>query len=236
MAHEGVEERPAFLSTVPAEQGRRRLAVTVVLFSLLIFIAAVPFARVPLPQVWAFIPVYQSALVINDLITAVLLFVQFSILRARALLVLGCGYLFAAVAAVVHLLTFPGLFSTTGLLGAGPQSTAWLYMFWHGVFPLTVIAYALLKDCNGETKARLRSSGNIAVLSGVTIVLAIGCAIALLATAGQGFLPRIMHGNNYTPAMIVVVSTVWMLSVVALLILWMRRSYRFHLGTCLHRA
>ena len=225
MAHEGVDERPAFLSTVPAEQGRRRLALMVVLFSLLIFIATVPFARVPLPRVWAFIPVYQSALVINDLITAVLLFAQFTILRTRALLVLGCGYLFAAVTAVVHLLTFPGLFSTTGLLGAGPQSTAWLYMFWHGVFPLTVIAYALLKDCNGETKARLRSSGNIAVLSGVTIVLTIACAVVLIATAGQEFLPRIMHGNNYAPAMIIVVSTVWMLSVVALLVLWMRRSH-----------
>src|SRR5579862_4884527 len=123
MAHEGVDERPAFLSTVPAEQGRRRLALAVVLCSLLIFITAVPFACVPLPQVWGFIPVYQSALVINDLITAVLLFAQFSISRTRALLVLGCGYLFAAVTAAVHLLTFPGLFSTTGLLGAGSQST-----------------------------------------------------------------------------------------------------------------
>jgi diguanylate cyclase (GGDEF)-like protein/PAS domain S-box-containing protein len=224
MAHEGLGERPAFLSTVPAEQERRRLALTVVLCSLLIFIVAVPFARVPLPHVWAFIPVYQSALVINDLITAVLLFAQFSILRTRALLVLGCGYLLAAVMAVVHLLTFPGLFSTTGLLGAGPQSTAWLYMFWHGVFPLAVIAYALLKDRN-ETQARLRSSANVAVLSGVTIVLVIACAVALLATTGQGFLPRIMHGNNYTAAMIVVVSMVWLLSVVALLILSMRRPH-----------
>ena len=27
-----------------------------------------------------------------------------------------------------------------GLLGAGPQSTAWLYMFWHGGFPVAVAA------------------------------------------------------------------------------------------------
>jgi len=30
---------------------------------------------------------------------------------------------------IVHALTFPGLFAPAGLLGAGPQSTAWLYMF-----------------------------------------------------------------------------------------------------------
>jgi len=75
------------------------------------------------------VPIYQSALTINDLITAVLLYAQFAILRSRALLVLASGYLFTAVFAAVHMLTFPGLFSPTGLLGAGPQTTAWLYMF-----------------------------------------------------------------------------------------------------------
>src|SRR6202043_1280557 len=99
------------------------------------------------------IPSYESALAINDLITAVLLFAQFSILRSRALLVLACGYLFTAAMVVVHVLTFPGLFSPTGLLGAGPQSTAWLYMFWHGGFPLTVIAYALTFQSRGDAPA-----------------------------------------------------------------------------------
>ncbi len=61
-----------------------------------IFLAAVPFAKLPLAPVWAFIPIYESALVVNDLITAVLLFGQFSFLRSRALLVLASGYLFTA--------------------------------------------------------------------------------------------------------------------------------------------
>ena len=52
---------------------------------------------------------------------------------------------------VPHALTFPGLFAPTGLLGAGPQTTAWLYMVWHGGFPLLVISYALLKGVEGET-------------------------------------------------------------------------------------
>ena len=103
-----------------------------------------PFAKVPLPPVVAFIPIYQTAQVINDLITAVLLFGQYGILRTRGLLVLGGGYLFTAFIAIAHTLSFPGLFAPTGLLGAGPQSTAWLYMFWHAGFPLLVIAYAIL--------------------------------------------------------------------------------------------
>jgi hypothetical protein len=125
-------ERGVFLSTLPASRRQRRLALAVVLASAAIFLALAPFARRPLGQVWAFIPIYESALVINDLVTAVLLFGQFSILRSRALQVLASAYLFTAFMTVAHALSFPGLFSPTGLLGAGAQSTAWLYMFWPG--------------------------------------------------------------------------------------------------------
>ncbi|CAH2794285.1 MAG: Two-component system sensor histidine kinase/response regulator hybrid [uncultured Paraburkholderia sp.] len=72
----------------------------------------------------AFIPVYESALVLNDLITAVLLFGQSVIARSRALGALASGYLYTSAMALLHMLSFPGLFSPTGLLNAGPQSTA----------------------------------------------------------------------------------------------------------------
>ena len=60
--------------------------------------------------------------------------------------------MFTAVAAVVHALTFPGLFAPTGLLNAGPQTTAWLYQIWHIGFPLLVLGYALLKGSDGGPK------------------------------------------------------------------------------------
>ncbi|HET6839401.1 MAG TPA: MASE4 domain-containing protein [Bradyrhizobium sp.] len=77
----------------------------------------------PLTQIDAFIPAYESALVFCDLVTAVLLFCQFNVLRARALFVLASGYLFTAFVAISHELSFPHVFSPTGLLGAGPQIT-----------------------------------------------------------------------------------------------------------------
>ncbi len=85
----------AFLSTLPADTRHRRMAGAAIFVSLLIFLAIAPFARVALPQVGAFIPIYQTALVTNDLITAVLLLGQYSFLRSRALLLLGTGYLLA---------------------------------------------------------------------------------------------------------------------------------------------
>ena len=216
--------RSTFLSTAPAEREARRLALVVVLISLLVFLAVAPFAGVPLPQVWAFIPAYESALAINDLITASLLFAQFSISRSRALLVLACGYLFTTVMVVPHALTFPGLFSPTGLLGAGSQSTAWLYMFWHGGFPIFVIAYALVERPARET-VRPHQSSRALILCSVAAVLGAGCALTLLATAGHDLLPVLLRGGRYTPVMMVVNTSVWALSPIALAVLWRRRPH-----------
>jgi PAS domain S-box-containing protein len=217
-------ERPLFIATTLANRRERRLALTVVLLSLAIFIGTVPFARLQLPEVSAFIPIYESWLIISDLITAILLFAHYDLLRSRSLLVLGCGYLFTAAMIVPHALTFPGLFAPTGLLGAGPQTTAWLFMFWHGGFPVLVICYALLKRVDGE-RAAARGAGRAAMVSAAVAVIATAVAFTLIATAGHDILPNVMTKNHYTSAMIVVIGTVWMLSVAALVVLWLRRPH-----------
>src|SRR2546428_3850619 len=221
---ESADGRRVFLSTLPAERDDRRLALAVVFVSVSLFVAAVPFAKMPLGQVWAFIPIYQSALVINDVITAVLLLGQFRILPARALLVLASGYLFTACITVFHTLSFPGLFSPTGLLGAGSQTTAWLYMFWHGGFPIVVITYALLKDEARETSPA-PGPARWAVLRSLTTVFAVVGGLTLLATVGQGALPIVILNNRYTPTTIFVVPAVWGLSLLALAVLWKRRPH-----------
>jgi len=222
------DERRVFLSTLPATPGARRLALIAVSVSAAIFLALVPFAKLPVGQVWAFIPIYQSAFLVNDLITAVLLFGQFAFLKSRALLVLASGYLFTAFMAGAHALTFPGLFAPTGLLGSGPHSTAWMYMFWHAGFPLAFIAYALLKrqeETGTGVGESLRTSTSSAILASIAAVVLIGCALTLLATTGQSFLPDLMRGNQYAPALPFVVGAVWMLSVAALAVLWRRRPH-----------
>jgi signal transduction histidine kinase len=138
--------------------------------------------------------------------------------------VLAGGYLFTAFIAVAHMLTFPGLFAPGGLLGAGPQSTAWLYMFWHGVFPLLVAAYAIRKHDNGTALAASTRPG-AAILATIGLALAAVFGFTILATGGADALPSIMQGNRYTPAMVVVVSSVWLLSVAALAVLWRSRPH-----------
>jgi PAS domain S-box-containing protein len=218
----GTDERCAFVATLPAGRREYQCACAVVLVSLAVFVAAVPFAQVPLTPVWAFIPSYQAALVLNDLLTAVVLFGQFRIVGSRALLRLASGYLFTAGLACVHALTFPGLFTAHGLLGAGPQTTAWLYMAWHGGFPVFVLAYAL---CQEDGKAAPIPCGRAAVAiltSGAAVLVLVG-GCTLLATVGHDTLPPIMQGHHYTPLMRHVVASVWAVSLLALGVVWRRR-------------
>src|SRR5205823_4733157 len=169
----------------------------------------------------AFIASYQSALAINDLITAVLLFSQFAVSRSRALLLLASGYLFTAMAAIVHALTFPDLFAPGGLLGAGTQTTVWLYMVWHGGFPLLVLGYALLKARDNEPK--VKGSTAAAIVASIVAVSVAMAAFTWLVTAQHDRLPILLSGGQYTPVMLGVVSTVWCLSLAALAVLWLRR-------------
>lgn len=214
-----------FMSSLPPGRRERRLALATVLISAVIFAALAPFAGRPLAPGWAFIPVYQSAIVVNDMVTAGLLLGQYAILRQRPLLVLAGGYLFTGFMAGTHMLTFPGLFAPTGLLGAGDQTTAWLYVFWHSGFPLAVAAYALLR-------AKSRAPGPIpgpqrraAIPIGLCIAAAVGAtvALALLATAGHDLLPRIMNGNRMAATMTNAITVVWGLNLIALMLMWQRR-------------
>jgi len=76
----------AFLVTAPTPLGGRRFALAIVLASFVGFCALAPFARVPLPRIEAFIPIYESTLALIDLLTATLLFLAFSRSRLRAVL------------------------------------------------------------------------------------------------------------------------------------------------------
>ena len=216
-----------FVSTELAGRRETRSALQVVLVSFVFFLAAAPFAKTQLGQVQAFIPMYASALVICNLITAVLLYGQFGFLRSRALFMIAGGYLFTAAMTALHLMSFPGVFSPTGLLGAGPQSTAWLYMFWHAGFPLFVIAYAFLKDEGPDaigTGRLLHGHHRVAALSGVALVLLVALGLALFATAGHELLPAIIKEapnlNGHA-----ILSLCLVLSLVALAALWRRRPH-----------
>jgi len=214
-------EDDVFLSTMPAAPGQRRLALIVVIVAAAVFLVGLPFARIQLPIFWPFIPIYESWLVIIDSITAVLLFGQYAILRSRALLVLGSGYLFTATIVIAHALSFPGLFAPAGLLGGGMQTTAWLYTFWKAGFAFFILAYALLKDQKPGPYAPHRRA-RVGILVSVGIVLLLTGSLTLLASVGESRLPVLMDGHRYAPGSYYIAVVGWTIGPIAVMILWRR--------------
>jgi signal transduction histidine kinase len=210
---------------IDAPPGRREKIVStcLVISSVAAFAFMAPAARVPLPQITAFVPSYEAALSISDLLTSVLLFGQFARSGLKSLLVLACAYLFDVFLIVPHALSFPGVFAANGVIGGGVQTTAWLYCFWHGGFALLVLVYAVLANLDGGT----RRVGNIpgGILLAVVLTGAAAGALTLLATAGHDLLTPIMTGADYSMLVTKGISpAICLVSLGALLLLWRRRN------------
>jgi signal transduction histidine kinase len=221
--NEPSDEPHILLASVPPTRGQRRLAFAIAIGLIAAFVVLVPFANIELPPISAFIPTLETALLINDLLTSALLFAQFSILHQRALLALASGYLFTALIIVPHALTFPGAYSPAGLLGAGSQSSAWLYIFWHAGLPLAVIVYARLKHAD-HGPSMGKDSPRAAIAQSVAVVTVLVCVLTGLAINEERFLPRLLPDATHV--------TLWgqyltgslvLLSVLALVLLWIHR-------------
>jgi signal transduction histidine kinase len=211
------------LVDLPAGRTQRRTALSICLALLVSAAVAAPFARVQLGHLDAFIPISQTLIFVNDLITSALLISQFAIVRWRAILVLASGYLFTALVDVTQLLTFPGTFTPTGLLGAGLQTTGWLYEFWHAGFPIAVITYVVLVNKAPETRVS-RKSTRTAVTTSVALVIASVLFFSWLATAGDHYLPKLfLDRGTQAPAAPYFSGLVLLLSIAALLMLWLRQ-------------
>src|SRR5258706_13287396 len=182
-----------------------------------------PFAKAQLPEINAFIPAFGGVILVTCLVTSVLLFSQFAIYRLRALVVLACGYLFSALIIIPYTLTFPGAFSPTGLLGAGLQTTASLYWFWHLLFPIALLGYGLMRDEKSDPGQAEPSS--VAVIVGsVALVLTLACGLTLFATAGNNYLPVLFTDRvAFTPAARAAGASTMLLSASAITVLWLRR-------------
>jgi signal transduction histidine kinase len=182
-----------------------------------------PFAATPLPHVDAVILPVLAMIFVNNLITSSLLFSQFSIVPSRSLLALASGYLFAALIAIPHALSIPGGLAPTGLLGAGSETAAWLYVFWHMGFALGLIVYAWLKD-EYYTNTETPDSTLSAVGWSVAIVVCLVFGLTWITTARYGLLPTLfLSRTNQAPLAHYIALLIFLMNAMALALLWTRR-------------
>ena len=115
------QDFPLIIATMPATGQQRATAVGVAVLLIVAAAAIAPFASMQLGRVDSFIPVLQTVVSVVDLVTATLLFCQYSIQPQRALLALASGYLFSGSFAFLQTLAFPGGYTAAGLIGDGPR-------------------------------------------------------------------------------------------------------------------
>ena len=157
--------------------------------------ALLPYARLSLPVIQPFLPMYGTTEFLVDGLTAYFLAIQFRSSREPFLGALAGAYGFVMVAATVQVLIFPGAFCANGLMHAGPQSAAWMWLVWHIGYPAFMLAALAVQA------ARL-SDGNSEFLQRVSIGLCAGGPLmagflAWIIISAEGALPQLMHGVSY---------------------------------------
>ncbi|WP_322095267.1 sensor domain-containing diguanylate cyclase [Paraburkholderia bannensis] len=166
------------LLIAPATRRQALIASACALAILLTLALAAPRAHEALPAVAPFMPMCALTVFTTSGIAAFLLGARFAATRVPMLGALGGAYAFTAIAVALQLLMFPGVFTRNGLLGAGPHSAAWMWIFWHAGFPLLVIVAELVR-----TRAAADAPPTVPPRAGATrgwLLIAAPAAVAAL--------------------------------------------------------
>jgi hypothetical protein len=150
---------PITIAAKPISARDRNIALAAIVVLAILDAIVIPFASVQLPRADPFIPVLQTVMCVVDLLTAALLFAQYSIQPLRAIIPVASRYVFSGLFAFIQTLAFPGAYSPTGVIGDGLNSAAWFFVLWHTNFPLAVILYVLIKDSRSPVSLSKGSTG-----------------------------------------------------------------------------
>ena len=199
---------------------QRRVALGMSGLLIAILLLTLPFAFLMLPHIPAYIAIYSSLALFGDLITAYLFFGQFFRTRSPALLGLAVTYLYSSLLILPYMLSFPGVFSATGLLYAGTQTTNWLWIFWHSGFALGIVCSFLLEWKYGGRQAASRQTYRQFALVLALLPLLV-LLLSFIAIESDRFLPIMVVNGNYSrlitsgvgPAVMVICVCAWLASV-----------------------
>lgn len=183
-----------------------------------------PIAAVKGPLVAAFLPSYQTAIIIAYVITGYLIFAQYRVTHSLALLYVSGGCIYTGAILVAQFLSFPGSFVAQGPVFGGRQTTIWLWSFWHVGPSAGTLLYVLsewLKPgyvvLNPKRAARL---------FGVVLTLMFGVTIAAV-TIFHDLLPILDVDGNYRRITTTgIAPAIQALTATALLLLWRVTKFR----------
>lgn len=183
-----------------------------------------PIAAVKWPLIPAFLPTYQTAVIIAYVITGYLIFAQYQVTRSLALLYLSGGCLYTAAILLAQFLSFPGMFVAQGSIFGESQTTLWLWCFWHVGPSAGILLYIftewLKPDC------RVDNPKQASRLFGGVLILIFGASIASV-TVFHDLLPVLdVRGNFHRITTTGIAPAIQALTALALVLLWRVTRFR----------
>jgi len=192
---------------------------------------AAPFASVAFHRTPAFLPAQLAAVFVEALLTALLLFQRFDMRGGLRLAGLGSAYLLHAMFSVAYGLAFGPSVSNLVLPGGIDSTPVWVWLVWHTVFPLAVVAALWPRRRDPSPRAATappsRASTVVVGAAAVGVVTAVAVAATVVFTVDR-HLPVLVHGERYTTTAHLIEGGVLAVNLVAagLALAWSR-----HVGT-----
>jgi diguanylate cyclase (GGDEF)-like protein len=204
--------------------GQRKRALLFCLAIGLMTIAFIPLSEIQRANFPDFLAAYQTAIIAAYFIAAYLIFAFFRANHSLSSLYLCGGCFYAGVVLLVESLSIPSSFASQGVLPGGPQTSVWLWCFWHAALPISIALYALSEWIRPGYVAvhPERTAGWFGVvvawvlISSIAAVTVFHDSMPLLELDGN---LRAMSDMGLVPALMAV-------TVTALLLLWRATGFR----------
>jgi diguanylate cyclase (GGDEF)-like protein len=227
---------PDRLPTEPASPRQRRTLLVAAILTAALGVAALSGASRPLPTV-PVLPLLLAPLVFaSDLLTGSLLRTRFRLSGRSSHAFLASAYSFAGLIGLALLLTFPNGVGLDQIIGARPDSSLWLWIFWQTGFPCLILAFAAMRRAEGERRLTATQVARWTTVE-LTVTVLVVAGLTILVTRGQTLLPVLLRGDGYAPlANSFLAAALIVLNVAALLALLDRMRTAIEMGLALSQG
>lgn len=179
-------------ATRVASPAQRRLALVACMVIGLVTVSLIPEARTTWGRVQAFLPAYQTAIILAYALTGYLMYGHYTATHARALLYLSGGFFYTAGIVCAQFMAFPGMFMAEGRLIGGPQTATWLWCLWH-IGPVAgIFLYATSSHSDDVTQ----NDSGLAVRFAAVVLGLLAVSVAAV-TVFHDFLPVLDDNGDY---------------------------------------
>jgi Membrane-associated sensor, integral membrane domain len=141
----------------------------------------------------SFVPAMLALVSCFDLLSVVFLLREFLDTGDRLPLRLSWAYIFALAVLAGYAAAFPGVLGAKPPLALHPSTAPWLWVAWHGGFPVLLAVAMMARRVPATAPApdrrRLMATSLLACVGG-------GAICVVVASWGGGLLPVIIHGTN----------------------------------------